>query len=419
MEHVGTLLWEMRTEGGYSLGSLARKAGVSKAALSQWESGKRQPRVAELETVLDALGADAARRALLFARIEAPRALRHLRQTAPSQGMGMPATAGDLMRAMRQRKGWSQEQVAARLGVTRNAITQWESGDRMPSQEHLQALCYVLGAQEDEVVALTCGHFTQSSSTWEQTPEELRFSVERYWNGTEARSDLEHLSLITRTWRLAMREESARPLLARCYLMYADHLSFHQHWQEMGRFTRLALSLMPDRSSCEAFWVVGGIASAHHAVYAGSRPAPERGLNVLQRWLPLARDPIKRGWIQARMAEYLSLCGATEAAVAQGRQAIQTVEESGQLLERRRRCKDQGILLINAHCPTAALSLLQPDSEDAPAFALDLRLWQVKAYLALGEQAEAHTLLQSVEHEILRSQLHEMQPTVEALAQQC
>src|SRR5438094_10047475 len=96
-EQVGTLLWELRTAGGWTLGKLAQRAGVSKSALSQWESGFRQPRVTELEAVLDALGANAARRALVFARIDAPRALRHLRRTA-DPALGPPPTAGDLLR---------------------------------------------------------------------------------------------------------------------------------------------------------------------------------------------------------------------------------------------------------------------------------------------------------------------------------
>src|SRR5690349_11242337 len=59
-EHVGTLLWELRTAGGWTQGKLAQRAGVSKATLSQWESGSRQPCVPELEAVLDALEASAA-----------------------------------------------------------------------------------------------------------------------------------------------------------------------------------------------------------------------------------------------------------------------------------------------------------------------------------------------------------------------
>ena len=62
-ESLGTLLWELRTAGGWTLGRLAQQAGVSKAALSRWEAGTRQPRVAELEAVLAALNAPAAQRA--------------------------------------------------------------------------------------------------------------------------------------------------------------------------------------------------------------------------------------------------------------------------------------------------------------------------------------------------------------------
>src|SRR5262245_45588361 len=110
---VGAQLWELRTVSGFSLGQLAQKAGVSKAALSQWETGKRQPRVAELEATLDALNANAAQRARIFACIKAPRAIRHLRRNAPDPALGAPPTCGDLLRAMRLRKGWTQELTAA------------------------------------------------------------------------------------------------------------------------------------------------------------------------------------------------------------------------------------------------------------------------------------------------------------------
>src|SRR5262249_37596244 len=97
-EQVGTRLGELRTAGGWTLGQVGGGAGVGKGALSRWEAGLRQPRVAELEAVLTALGASAAERGLVFARIEAPRALRHLRQNV-DPGVGAPPTAGDLLRA--------------------------------------------------------------------------------------------------------------------------------------------------------------------------------------------------------------------------------------------------------------------------------------------------------------------------------
>ena len=50
-ESLGTFLWELRTASGWTLGRLAQQAGISKAALSRWEAGARQPRVAELVTL--------------------------------------------------------------------------------------------------------------------------------------------------------------------------------------------------------------------------------------------------------------------------------------------------------------------------------------------------------------------------------
>src|SRR5688572_1766966 len=99
---LGTLLREWRTSRGLSLGGLALKASVGKATLSRWESGASRPRIAELEAVLDALRSSPAQRLEALAGIEAPRAAQRLR-AAPAGG---PPVRGDLLRAMRLRRGW-------------------------------------------------------------------------------------------------------------------------------------------------------------------------------------------------------------------------------------------------------------------------------------------------------------------------
>ncbi|HLV79400.1 MAG TPA: helix-turn-helix transcriptional regulator [Chthonomonadaceae bacterium] len=162
----------LRTERGWSLGQLARQAGLSKAALSQWEAGRRQPRVAELEAVLDVLEASPTQRARAFAGIAAPRAVRHLRQKSVHGGLGPPPTAGDLLQALRLRQGCTQAEAAARVGVNDSSVARWERGERLPSTEQMQALCYALGAREEELVALTRGEFARSlpeePTTWEE-----------------------------------------------------------------------------------------------------------------------------------------------------------------------------------------------------------------------------------------------------------
>src|SRR5438067_2521649 len=82
------------------------------------------------------------------------------------------------LRAMRLRQGWTQEQVAARVGVVRTTAAHWERGERLPSAEQTQALCYALGAHEEELLALTTGRFAGTPgpepATWEEEEARLR-----------------------------------------------------------------------------------------------------------------------------------------------------------------------------------------------------------------------------------------------------
>ena len=54
-------------------------------------------------------------------------------------------TLGERIRAARQAAGLSQEKLAERLGLTRQAVTKWETGQSAPSTENLLRLAEVLG----------------------------------------------------------------------------------------------------------------------------------------------------------------------------------------------------------------------------------------------------------------------------------
>lgn len=54
--------------------------------------------------------------------------------------------------AHRRRSGLSQEQLAERIGVTRQAISKWELGSSTPELENLLALCECFGITLDELV---------------------------------------------------------------------------------------------------------------------------------------------------------------------------------------------------------------------------------------------------------------------------
>ena len=61
-------------------------------------------------------------------------------------------TAGEKIRACRQAAGLSQEKVAELVGVSRQAVTKWESGQSAPSTENLLRLAEVLGTTVDLLV---------------------------------------------------------------------------------------------------------------------------------------------------------------------------------------------------------------------------------------------------------------------------
>lgn len=49
-------------------------------------------------------------------------------------------TLGEQLRTLRQKTGFSQELVAERIGVSRQAVTKWEAGQTIPTAENLAAL---------------------------------------------------------------------------------------------------------------------------------------------------------------------------------------------------------------------------------------------------------------------------------------
>ena len=49
-------------------------------------------------------------------------------------------TLGKRLKELRTQSGFSQEMVAERIGVSRQAVTKWESGRTIPTAENLAAL---------------------------------------------------------------------------------------------------------------------------------------------------------------------------------------------------------------------------------------------------------------------------------------
>ena len=61
---------------------------------------------------------------------------------------------GDILKKLRAEKGWSQAQLAKRLGVSSSIIAHYELGDRYPSLEALTELSRVMGVTTDFLLGL-------------------------------------------------------------------------------------------------------------------------------------------------------------------------------------------------------------------------------------------------------------------------
>lgn len=56
---------------------------------------------------------------------------------------------GEKILNMRKARGWSQEELADRVGVTRQAVSRWEAGSAKPDADKILAICDLFGVSAD------------------------------------------------------------------------------------------------------------------------------------------------------------------------------------------------------------------------------------------------------------------------------
>ena len=61
-------------------------------------------------------------------------------------------TLGEKLQLLRRSRGLSQEQLAAELDVSRQAISKWECGDSTPDLDKLRAICAYFGVTADYLI---------------------------------------------------------------------------------------------------------------------------------------------------------------------------------------------------------------------------------------------------------------------------
>lgn len=120
-----------RTVMGLTQKQLAAKIGIGTTRMSEYERGRHKPQEVTLEWIAGALDC----------RVE-----ELFTDLAPSRD------AGRKIRALRKKKGISQEVLAGFVGVTYGAVAKWECGYTRPLPANLLALADALGCRVEDLI---------------------------------------------------------------------------------------------------------------------------------------------------------------------------------------------------------------------------------------------------------------------------
>lgn len=339
---VGAFLQRLRTARGLSLGKLASMARVHKATLSRWESGRQQPGIPELEATLGALKVSAAERAEALTLLKlsgVPRATRLLRSelSTEAQKAGLspaqPVAVGGLLRALRNRRGWSQEYLAAQSGHHLSTVSRWERGTLVPDPSQLATLCQLLNASTNERVALTTREspLIQESAMPDVEALENQFRTELtpllLFGDLYTNLDLSFISLESALWPQAIRNKTVRPLLGEVYAHHANYLRNRERFGEAIHYAQKSLELVgPRRTSRLPDWAEIATVTVADAVGRGKR-RPAHGMSILCSLLDQHDvSAPNRGWAYRRMSDFLQRQGKLSDAFAMMHMALRRAE---------------------------------------------------------------------------------------------
>ena len=104
----------------------------------------------------------------------------------------MDIRTADRLVALRRARGWSQEELAVRLGVSRQAVSKWERAEASPDTDNLIALARLYGISLDQLLlqAPTQGESGQAredrevfaaAEAWEAGEERLKNQRKKVW----------------------------------------------------------------------------------------------------------------------------------------------------------------------------------------------------------------------------------------------
>ena len=84
-------------------------------------------------------------------------------------------TLGEKIQALRKSHSWSQEQLAERIGVTRQALSKWENGTAIPDTNNVVQLAKLFGVTTDYLLMEDYGSGGHTESVNHSNDELIAF----------------------------------------------------------------------------------------------------------------------------------------------------------------------------------------------------------------------------------------------------
>lgn len=405
-EGIGSYIRELRIGQRLNTAVLAQKAGIRRATLSEWQSGKRQPRLPELDAVLNALNASDTQKRKAREFLRTPTQIMRLREATDEKQRelievaGTAPHGGDLIRAMRLRKGWTQATLAEKMGVSQATIVRWERAEGWLDTASLHTLCYLLGAHEGELTALTVGRFSLSEQQPALTEEDIRAQLRhalfetRYSWSDYALTELRLLNLMAHAWSMAKQSRSGQHLLAFVNMEYADHLFLQRRFGECRAVANRTLDIYSALQLWDNNTNRVAIRLAEASAQNGSRQGLAKAISLMQRWLPHAFDPIFAGWMLRNLANFQAAGGKKEEAIVLARKALEITAQnidSLDLHDYRYRLHDLAWILLQANRVQEAREIIAPDARYPIC-----QMVSAEVYHRSGEPDKAHSLMEAV-----------------------